>query len=183
MIAKTHDKLKKFLGKKQNIRITLNIDGEEEAYDGNVVGLSRTLVVFLEFNDFAYDGCIIFRIRDIVKIRRSKFETTYDRILKFHSLDREPVPPSWLKYGSWPSVCKSLMTQGKCVSLQTFGKREWFSVGLIQEVRKDHISIREFDATAKWEEEPLLVGFKEIRYINFDSNYVNTFYEYMKSLK
>jgi hypothetical protein len=69
--------------KQHTIRLhTSHPDGD--AYDGVVLGISKSIIVFQDTSDFKIEGVSILPRKWLTKIRDSKFEKCYDKILRLH---------------------------------------------------------------------------------------------------
>ena len=174
------DEIQKILTKPKTIRITMNVAGEIEHIHGYAIGLSKSLLVMRWIEEFRVEGYKIVRIKDISEIRRNEYEETYDQILKHFQVPPATQSPKWLKYGNWKSVFNSLQKRKKCVAVNSISLNyDEFALGLVEGTGRGSISIKAFDATAKWFDEPRVFRFQQIYQVGFDDRYHKIFYKYM----
>ena len=175
-------RLKAALGRPRKVRVTLNIGNGSEYYHGFVVGLSESLLVLHVLDDFHLDGHCVVRVRDITRVRMGERDQTMSRILKSLGVHRSIELPSWLKYGSWRGLFRSLAKAEKCVMVERAGRHPRVSVGEILRAGNSRVSIRAFDASARWIAFPRKVRYKQARVVWFDDEYGTTFHEFMRGL-
>jgi hypothetical protein len=176
------DKLKETEGTRRSVTINIDVDGDESRYHGFVVGLSRKLVILHELDEFHLDGYRILRVKDIVSARVGKFEKTFDKIFRGLDVADASGLPEWLRFEDWPDLFRSLQLQDKCVSVESaLHKVDIFSLGWIEKVGKRKLTLRSFNASAKWYSKPDRFFYEDITEASFDTEYNRVFGDYMRN--
>ena len=147
----------------------------------NLIPLTSKDKLFLSANenDFILNGYIIYRFKDLTKVKIKN--DMCDKILKEEGLTSNVEVPS-IDISSWKSVFESLknMDRNIIVEKQTVdGKDSEFVIGRIDEIHKNFAYVWHFDADGVWDDSPTKVPYSEITDVKFGSRYVETFSKYV----
>ena len=178
-------KYAKSKNKKWMVRFhTIHPDGDN--YDGIVTNIKRNFIVIRETRELALDGIVVLPKKVLRGWRDSKFEASYNRILRYTGAIKKAKSPKWLEKchslsdvvrhlrmkNIWPMV-EILFNKGR-------KKETDFFIGEIKEINDEGFWIRSYAATGKWEKE-YPIEFKEIFKIEFDDPYSTIFNDYMRN--
>lgn len=172
------EKLNKHIARSSNIKIYLDIEGEKNTFHGIPVLLSGSLVAFHELYEFHFFGYRIVPLKYIAKIRRSKHETTYQRILKSTGELKSHTTPSWLRIRSWKSLFTSLKKNEICACVETANV---FAIGEIHANTDKAVVLNSFDSHGEWCNPKHKIKYSEISEVSFGGEYSETFNNYMKN--
>lgn len=178
------DRLRKYIEKTSLIKIYTDVEGDEKCYTGIPIRISRAFLAIHELADFHFDGYRIVRLKDIVKIRRSKFEITTQKILKYTGELDNHVSPAWLRIGSWKSLFKCLKERRICACAASgLIELNIFRIGEIYRVGDTAVTLNSFDAHAQWYKPKDKIEYSKITEVSFGDEYSVTFNNFIKSCK
>ncbi|MBN2212320.1 MAG: hypothetical protein JW709_13060 [Sedimentisphaerales bacterium] len=178
------DRIEKYIAKSAVIKIYTDIEGEEEEYYGVPVLVSRSLLAFQEIRDFHFDGYRIVRLKDIVKIRRSKCDVVQEKILKHTGEFAKYSIPGWLRVGSWKILLKSIKGRNLCICIASgLMDVNVFVVGEIYALKDDAVVLKSFDAHGNWCKPKHRINYSDITEVSFGDEYSVTFNEFVKNGK
>lgn len=176
------ERLRELVGSKRVVRLSVPDDEGLEHSHGFVVGMSRSLVVLHEVIDFHIDGYRVFHTKSISEVRNGMYERTQNRILKSRGLHKFVDLPHWLKYGSWSSFFRSVKLATECVSVESKNYcPSVVAIGEILSIGDTTVSLREFDARARWVDDPFVIRFKSLTSAGFGGEYDSCFYEFIRT--
>lgn len=153
--------------------------GIEYEYCDNVqygfpLAVGQALFLMAVDDDFLLNGFTVRRLRDIYEICERK--GMYQTIAQREGLTNFEVPK--VDITDWEHVFRSLQALGKTVIVEREYEPDFFRLGRIEEVEKDHVLFRHVDADGAWQE-PARIGYREITSVAFDDRYANTFSKYV----
>lgn len=125
-------------------------------------------------DDFLLNGFTVRRLRDIYDL--SDRPGIYQTIAQKEGLTKFPAPD--VELTDWRSVFISLQWLDKPVIVEREYEPEYFRLGRIEEVKKDRVIIRYFDADGVWHG-PVEIPFHGITSVTFDDRYATTFSKYV----
>ena len=82
---------------------------------------------------------------------------------------------------SWQSIFNSLRECGEWAIVENENE-EIFHIGIILKAGKNKLTMREFDADGKWQEETK-IPYKEITSVSFKTRYIKNFRKYLERTK
>ena len=175
------NKLSKYLKKNKHVKLFSNIKDDDTVYFGYIVGLSDTFVCLLTTDDFRQDGFVIMPISVIKRVRHSKYEKTYQKIMKEEKRLNGIKKPKWLKLKSYKSIFKSLAKNYNNVIIESrYPRYDEFRIGKIKKIKNKKLLMRDFDAKGKWGKGNIHIPFKSITDIKFKDEYSTVFRKYVK---
>lgn len=157
---------------------------DEETYDGVVLGLSNSLVVFQDTSEFAFEGVSIMPRKWLTKIRDGDFEETYDKVLRHHGELKKLNRKKWVnELTSVKAAIAAIQAKGIWPSIEAYdGKNDTaMFLGPITEVQSSKFTIYAYDANGNWEQE-YDIKYSEVYCIQLFNQYTDRFNEYVKSL-
>jgi hypothetical protein len=177
--------MKKILVKSKNKQHTIRLNTSHpdgDAYDGVVLGISRSIIVFQDTSDFTIEGVSILPRKWLTKIRDSKFEKCYDKVLRLHGEMENLNKKEWVnELTSIKSAIKKIYTKGIWPSIEVFdGKRKTaMFLGPITEIKSKKFTVYAYDAIGKWEQE-YDINYSEVFCIQLFNQYTERFNKFMK---
>jgi len=178
--------MKKELLKSKNMQHTIRMSTSHpdgDAYDGVVLGLSKSIIVFQDVSDFKFEGVSILPRKWLTKIRDSKFEKCYDKILRLHDEIQNLNRKKWVnELTSIKSAIKVIHSKEIWPAIEVFDgkKKTAMFLGPITEIHSKKFSIFAYDATGKWEKE-YYINYSEVFCIQLFNQYTDRFNKYMKA--
>ena len=174
-------RIDKYIAKSSLIKIYVDVEGEEDEYRGIPIRRSRTLLALHKLDEFHFNGYIVVRLKDVVKIKRGRVEVTKQRILKATGVLDTHVGPDWLRVGSWKSILTCLKRRGVCVCVgSALIKVDVFAIGDVHKLKDNAVVLNSFDAHGKWYKPKHKIKYSDITGIFFGDKYSVTFSEYVK---
>lgn len=153
--------------------------GIEYEYSDNIqygfpLAVGQALFLMAVDDDFLLNGFTVRRLRDIYEIceRKGMYQTIAER----EGLTSFEVPR--VDITDWEHVFLSLQALGKTVIVEREYEPDFFRLGRIEAVGKDHVLFRHVDADCVWQE-PARIDYREITSVTFDDRYANTFSKYV----
>lgn len=176
------DRLEKSIASSRLVKLYVDVEGDEAEYTGIPIRASRSLLAFHDLEEFHFNGYVVVRLRDIVKVRRSRFETTQQKILKSTSELAKHADLPWLRLGSWKSLLSCLRKRGVCVCASSgLMAVNAFAIGEIHRLTDDAVVLRSFDAHGKWCSPMHRIRYADLTEVSFGDEYSTTFHEFVKS--
>jgi hypothetical protein len=170
------------VGLPKKVRITRKHD-EGTSLNGFVLGLGRKLVLLQQFHDFYSEGFTAIRIRDIRKIRSGQYERFFEKMFECERLLPTYDQGNKVPLDDWGSLLRDLQERNRNIIVECEGQESsehgTYFIGRILAVEFDSVSILNFDALGKWDDEPSNVPLLAITKIDFDSPYINIFSKYV----
>ncbi len=178
------ERIDRHIARSQVIKIYTDVEGDESVYLGIPVRRSRSLLALHGLSNFHFDGYQVIRLRDIERIRMGGFETVTRRILRSTGELKNHVNPDWLRIGSWKSLLSCLKARSFCVGVESgLININWFLLGEIHALKDKAVTMKSFDAQARWHKPKLKMKYTDITEATFGDEYAVTFNEYMKTIK
>jgi len=174
------EKINKVAGKARAVMVFFHLNDNEESCYGHILGVSRQLLIMQTYYDFHTFDIKLIRLKDIINVRRSSVDITFDKILKQFDRTGMTKVPGWLKFGNWHSVCNSIKKRKLCVTIE--GNKlesDTFKVGIVNQVAKEYVTFKCILAEAKWQSKPEKFKYNEIRTIGLHNDYCDMFYSFM----
>lgn len=183
MLSRKIERFKELMSLRQAVRIRPRYFPENHLY-GFVVAVSDDFVVLHEIHDFHIDGYLIVPMSNIKGIRSSEAERTLEKILAAEGMMDRLGLKHELDLTGWRAMFRSVHKIGKNVIVETFNitherEEEQFVIGRIQGMSAKSLSILGFDALGQWESEPMIIAYRNIKWVQFDSEYINVFSKYV----
>jgi len=174
------EQLEKHIARSNLVKLFVNVDGDGDEYTGIPLSVSRSLVAILNLDEFHFNGCRVLRLEDVVKIRRGRFETTQQRILKSTGALSDLDAFQWLRIESWRSLLQCLKDRRACVCISCgLIKVNVFAIGEINGLADKSVQLKSFDAHGQWCKPKHRIAYSDITEILFGDEYSVTFNEFM----
>lgn len=164
------------------MRFKTKVDKNDQ-YDGIIVHQGRSFVALREVRELGIDGLILLQKGVIRGFRDGVFEQCANEILRQSDAMRRLKVPSWvLRCQTFRDVLQQMHTRSIWPGLETLRAdgSGAFYLGPLQDVSKETVSIKAYDAAGRWESVYDL-PIREIVRVEFDSAYCNRFNDYMRS--
>ncbi len=173
----------KSLKKKWVIRLkTRHPDGDH--YDGVVLKETQTFVVLAQMDELEFDGVTILAKRFIKGFRDNRFESCYNKIIRFNGAINKLKIPGWVdRCESLKEVikeCQKRQVWPGIEALSANGKDSAFYVGPVVEMHDESFKIFCYDADATWEKD-YSISYKQIFKVCFHDRYTTHFNKFMKA--
>lgn len=175
------EKLEKHMAKSDLVKLFVDVDGEDDEYTGIPLRISRSLVAILDLAEFHFNGYRVFRLEDVVKIRRSRFETTQQKILKSIGALSDLDAFQWLRIESWQSLLQCLKNRRVCACISSgLIEVNVFAIGEVCGLSDKSVQLKSFDAHGQWCKPKHRIAYSDITEVLFGDEYSVTFNEFMK---
>jgi len=176
------EKLRESLERRRCMRLkTRHPDGDR--IDGVVVGLTKTIVVLHQVEDFEFDGFVVMPKKLVAGVRDGKYEACGNEILRENGALQTCRPPRWLEpCETLFDVVAAMKRRDMWPFVETIaksGKRTECRIGPITAIRDEHFNLRGYDAAGGWEEHATL-HFADVFKVEFGSRYCEHFNAYMR---
>jgi len=156
---------------------------EGEEYNGIVLGISGSLLVFQDTSEFELEGISILPLAHIVDVRNGWRERVYDKVLLHHDKLSDLNRDTWIRNLSelrdaiiaikekdiWPAI--EIMD----------GDDTLLYMGKITDVNAEDFTIYSYDSLGNWERETK-IDYEDIFCIQVFNKYTDRFNSYVKSL-
>lgn len=123
---------------------------------------------------FHLNGFTVRRLRDIREIRQRK--GLYQTIAEQEGINKFAVPD--VELTNWKSVFISLQWLDMPVIIQRNYVPEFFRLGRIESVKRDHVVVRYFNSSGAWQD-PVEIPYYGITSVNFGDRYSQLFSKYV----
>lgn len=144
------------------------------AYYGFPLAVAQQLFLMAVDDDFLLNGFTVRRLRDIYQIGERK--GIYQTIAEREGLTNFEVPG--VDISSWEGVFRSLQALGKNIIIEREYEPDFFRLGRIEKVERDHVLFRHFDADGIWME-PAPILYRDITSVTFDDRYAEILSKYV----
>ena len=161
---------------------TVHPDGD--SYDGVVLGLSSSIVVFQDTSDFAFEGVSIIPRKWMTEIRDGSLEECYDKILRHHGEMKNLNRIKWVnELTSVKGAIEAIHKKGIWPAIEALDGKQKTSMflGEIKRIHSRKFSILAYDAEGNWEHE-YDIKYSEVFCIQLFSQYTDRFNDYMMAL-
>jgi len=175
------EQLEKHVARSDLVKLVVDVDGDSDEYTGIPLRISTSLVAILDLAEFHFNGCRVLRLEDVVKIRRSRFETTQQKILKSIGALSDLDAFQWLRIESWRSILQCLKNRRACVCISSgLIEVNVFAIGEIYGLADKSVQLKSFDAHGQWCKPKHRIAYSDITEVLFGDEYSITFNEFMK---
>jgi len=161
---------------------TKHPDGD--TYDGIVLGVDRSIVVFQDTSEFSIEGVSILPRKWITEIRDGEFEDCYDKILRQNNEIKNLNRKKWVnELSSVKEAIEVIHKKSIWPSIEVYdgNKETAMFLGPITDVRASKLSVHAYDAAGNWEEE-YDIKYTEVFCIQLFNQYTERFNKYMETL-
>jgi hypothetical protein len=176
-------KLQSFAGNRKKVRLTRAMPSEQ-LHNGYVAGVGREWLLLRQFHDFAPDGTIALRVKDVIRFRSSKYEQHWDQMLAGEGILDRLEFRSDLPLDNVGELLRALQSRQDNVIVECEDQEEDvqdFYIGQILLVEDDLLYFANFDPLGCWDKSHDLISLEEITSIQFDTPYIQTFSKYLKA--
>ena len=160
----------------------------EETIHGIPLAASEKFVVLQEIHEFHLDGYSVIPLSTVRALRAAPPEEMIERVLTGEGVFQKAGLPHELRLDSFASVFRSLKALGKNVIIELLPEDSYdmmeqgFFIGRIVGMSARSVAIRHFDAVGQWTSEPSVVPYDMIKWVTFDTEYINVFSKYLSPL-
>jgi len=177
------EKLKELVQLRKAIRIRPKFATDQTIYGFPLVVTDQFMLLH-EIHDFHLNGYTIIPLPKLFAVRSGGRERTLERILAEEKVLDKVGCPYNLNMDSFHGIFKSIQALAKNVIVETVevdGNMldERYMIGKIVGMSARSVAIMNFDDTGKWDTEPTILAYKQIKWVTFDSEYINTFSKYL----
>ena len=177
------EKLQELVQLRRAIRIRPKF-ATDQAIHGFPLTVTDQFVLIQEINDFHLDGYTIIPLRNLYAVRSGKAERMIERVFTGEGTIDKIKTPDDLRLDSFRDLFRSIQKLGKLVivdSVEVDGDmmEEDSFIGRIVGMSPRSVAILNFTGAGVWDTEPTVVAYKQIKWITFDNEYVNTFAKYL----
>lgn len=131
-----------------------------------------------EENDFELNG---YTIRNLDELKKAEIKNDVcEEINRLNGVAGQIKAPE-IDISSWQSIFNSLLECGEWVIVENEND-EIFHIGTILKAGKNKLTMREFDADGKWQEETK-IPYKEITSVSFKTRYIDNWRKYLERTK
>ncbi len=177
-----HEQLASFVGTWKKVRLTRRIPSER-LHNGCVLGVGTDWVLFQQFHDFSPEGFTTLRLRDIKKIRSGEYERQFEKMLSAEGLLGLEVIPNDLPLDNIADLLSALKERGQNIIIECedlIKDIQDFYIGRILSVDQKSVSFIHFNALGRWKDDPVIIPFREITRLEFETPYIKIFSKYVE---
>jgi len=177
------EKLQELVQLRRAIRIRPKY-ATDQAIHGFPLVVSEQFILIHEINDFHLDGYTVIPLRNLYAVRSGKAERMIERVFTGEGAFDKITVPEEVRLDSFRDLFRSIQKLGKLVivdSVEVDGEtmEEDSFIGKIVGMSPRSVAILNFNGAGEWETEPTVVSYKQIKWVTFDNEYVNTFAKYL----
>lgn len=172
--------LAEHIGTGKMIRLERGLAGEPSLH-GYLLGLSPALGLIHCFDDFEPDGYTLFRLEDVLTLRRGPHEEHWDRMLKGENLLSGLRPSVNVDLADITVALRSIQKflPDLIIECENEGEEESdFFLGRLLDITPEAVSLHYVDALGHWDEAPTLIPTREITKVQFETPYLKRFMRY-----
>jgi hypothetical protein len=178
---KIMDRIDWCIEKSRFIKIYTDVEGDEDTHYGIPIGRSGSLVAIQQLPEFHFNGYVVLRLHDIVRVRCGRFETVQQNIVESIGEIRKFERLSWLRLGSWKSALACLKKRNICVCAESgLIRANVFAIGTIHAMKANSVVLKSFDSHGKWCKPKHNIKYADITELAFGDEYSTRFYEYVR---
>lgn len=180
--------IKKHIDKQDFVKVYLSDDNGFSMihFEGIVFDQSEKFVLMCDFEDFKFDGFVVFRKSDISEIKRSENESFVDSIIEKEGLKSSIIQKAAnldLNLDGFKEIVETLKVIEQPVIIEhLYDSKPRFHIGPITKIKGKKVYVDYINAKGEYDLKPVVSKFKEITYIKFDSLYANLFFKYAKRI-
>jgi hypothetical protein len=158
----------------------------DETLHGIPLAASETLVLLQEVHEFHLDGYTVIPLKNVAALRAGAAEETIQRILVGEGVFSNAGINYDVQIDSFQDLFRSLKKAGKNVIVELLpeGPRDdmdhAFLIGRVVGMSARSVAIMHFDAVGKWSSESTVLPYDMIKWVTFDTEYVNVFSKYLQ---
>lgn len=184
MVGMKAEKFKEYIQLRRAVRIRPK-HATDQTLHGFPLVLSDNFVVLQEIREFHLDGYAIVPLKSIYAVRSGPVERAIERVLQGEGIYDKVSLPYALNLDSFADVFRSLQQTGKNIIIEVLEfERQYinedFVIGKIVGMSPRSVAILNFDDTGICDIEPTVISYKNIKWISFDSEYINLFSKYLR---
>ena len=180
-------RLKAHQKKQHFIKIYLaDKNGSDMAYfEGVILDQNKIFVLMIDFQDFEYDGYVIFKKKDICEIKRTENEKMFQKILEEEKILKRTLDTCKpIELGDMKKMLSELKKRKLPLILERkYNSENVFQLGSIASVTKSGVKINYINARGEYDLKLVSSKFKKATFIKVDSPYSNLFFKYGKQVK
>lgn len=157
----------------------------EETLHGIPLAATERLVLLQEVQEFHLDGYTVVPMTNVLALRSGRAEQTIQRILTAEGVYQRAGMPYELVLDDFSALFRSLKKLGKCAIVELLPEDvrdapAGFFIGSVVGMSNRSVALRHFDALGRWASEPSIVPYDMIKWVTFDTEYINVFTKYLQ---
>jgi hypothetical protein len=178
------EKLQELLQLRRAVRVRPK-HATDQTIHGFPVLLSEKFLLLNEIREFHLDGYALIPLKNIYAIRSSKPERMIEKILTSEGVYDKVGITYDVNLDDFQEFFRSLQQRAKHVMIEMLQVdedmiEEAFCIGRVVGMSKRSVAIMNYDDTGNWDTEPTVINYKHIKWVTFDSEYVNIFGKYVE---
>jgi len=170
MTEKQMLKSKEYTTKKQYLSISRK-KIKDFSIDGVPIAISNNLLQIQHIWDFYLDGYKIIRLSDITKVKRSKTEVLFQKIINKEYPTIIPDILEGIVITNWLSVLSYFKENSRVIIVEDETEEGEFYIGRVIKVDNEVLSMSHFDALGKWDEKTYEIPLANITCITYGDKY------------
>ncbi len=158
----------------------------DETIHGIPLSASEQFVLLQEVHEFHLDGYTVMPLANVLAIRSGKAEEKIQEVLTGEGVFQKAGIPYELSLDTYAALFRSFKQLGKNVIVELLpeGPRDepeqGFFIGRVVGMSARSVAILHFDAVGRWSSEPSVVPYDMIKWVTFDTEYINVFSKYLR---
>ena len=176
--------LQKHIAKKHVVKICRTFRYTENNIFGYLLAISSKFLLVQVQYDFIIDGYAIMPKSSFDSIRFNKYDKELTKILVSEGSEQSWGIAYEIDLTDWRAIFTCLKNMDIHVTIdQEYLKDAPFLIGPITDVRKNSLSVKNYDATSRLNKTSTKVKYEDITMIKFGDKYTKTFRKYLKPPK
>jgi hypothetical protein len=149
---------------------------DDNVIQGFILAASEQLVVLQYVYDFHLDGLMVLRVDDITEVRCSATDQFQKGLLAQEGLMESVSFAEAFELRSWRAVIAQLSKQYGLMVLECEAAAEKdFVIGRVLKTTAAEVQLQHFSVTARWEESPVKLKFKDVTSCQVGTNYLHVY--------
>lgn len=126
-------------------------------------------------DDFILDG---YHIRKVSHITRVEIKDDLCTTINARNGVAGQVHSPGIDISSWNTIFEDLRKHQGFLIIEDDINRQ-FAIGVVLEVKKNHLLLRQFDANGIWQEDLLKIPYSSITHVAWDTRYAKNWYDFL----
>lgn len=171
------------IGAKQHLARFTRASVAPEHDHGFVLGVSPSLVLYENEEDFLLNGYRVIRVGDLTAVRCGRYDRYCERMMRGEGVSPGDGLAHTPDLASWRTLLAGLKRSGILVIVECETGdpvEDAFYIGRIERVDRSSVALRHFDALGWWDDEPTRIAFDAITRVRFGERYIEVFAKYLR---
>lgn len=161
--------------------ISIKYNDWEEPISGMVIDYNEDWTLLAKNpNDYMHDGYIIVNHQNLDGYKKDEMEELVEKVFKMKGIDKN-LPT--LSLDDVETILNHLSKEYQLFSIQLATQEESCYVGIVRSISNGQLALQSIDIDGRWDEDEELINLKEIRTIEFDTDYLRSLLMLNKPLK